>query len=101
MKLFAFEPLVTFEVMAGYGIEKQYLSVTLRRVDLVTISTSLTYTTRDLIGEYEFMIIKPTAYLINTARAEVVERMMLYSALRSGRIAGAAFDVFWAALSIL
>lgn len=63
------------------------------QADFVTLHCPLTEETRDLISLREFELMKPTAYLINTARGGLVnERELLYS-LSSGRIAGAATDV--------
>ena len=47
-----------------------------------------------MIGKHEFALMKPTAYLINTARGALVDEKALYEALRDGKIAGAAIDVF-------
>ena len=49
-----------------------------------------------MIGERELRAMKPTAYLINSARAQVVQAAALLQALRGGWIAGAALDVFYA-----
>ncbi|GAB4333492.1 MAG: D-glycerate dehydrogenase [Dehalococcoidia bacterium] len=65
----------------------------LREADFVTIHTNLTPETRHLIGSREFGLMKPTAYLVNTARGPVVDQQALAAALRDGRIAGAALDV--------
>lgn len=63
--------------------------------DYVSIHASLTDETRNMMGRKEFAQMKKTAFLINAARAQTVDRDALYAALSTGQIAGAAFDVFW------
>jgi D-3-phosphoglycerate dehydrogenase len=63
--------------------------------DFISIHAPLTNETKGMIGSREFDILKPTALLVNVARAAIVNREELYVALSKGRIAGAAFDVFW------
>jgi phosphoglycerate dehydrogenase-like enzyme len=62
--------------------------------DFVSIHLVLGERTRGLIGRDQLMRMKPTAYLINTARAAIVDRAALIEALREGWIAGAGLDVF-------
>ena len=69
------------------------LNQLLRESDFVSIHVPLTPETRDLIGPDQFEIMQPTACLINTARGGIVDESALYDALKSGKIAGAAFDV--------
>lgn len=63
--------------------------------DYVSIHTPLTDKTRSMIGKKEFDLMKRSAFLVNVARAAIVDREALYNALTNGKIAGAAFDVFW------
>ena len=65
----------------------------LERSDFVTLHCPLTEQTRGLIGEPELRAMKPTAYLINTARGPIVDQPALERALREGWIAGAGLDV--------
>jgi phosphoglycerate dehydrogenase-like enzyme len=70
------------------------LSALLRASDFVSIHLILSKRTRGLIGAAELAAMKPTAYLINTARGPIVDEAALIDALAVGRIAGAGLDVF-------
>jgi phosphoglycerate dehydrogenase-like enzyme len=65
----------------------------LASADFVTLHVNLTNATRGLIGARELALMKPTAYLINTSRGQVVDQAALVEALTAGHIAGAALDV--------
>jgi len=67
----------------------------LRQSDYVAITLSLNETTRGLIGAREIGLMKPTAYLINVARAVIVDENALFRALADRRLAGAALDVWY------
>ncbi len=67
----------------------------LARADYVAITLPLTPATRGLLGARELRTMKPTAILVNVARAEIVEEEALYRALADHRIAGAALDVWY------
>lgn len=71
------------------------LDEVLTNADFVVILCALTPETRSMIGETQLSRMKPTAYLINPARAAVVDERALLDALKKNRIAGAALDVFW------
>lgn len=71
------------------------LDEVLRRADYLAITLSLTAATRGLLGERELRLMKPTAVLINVARAEIVEEEALYRALAQRAIAGAVLDVWY------
>ncbi|MGB2621609.1 MAG: D-2-hydroxyacid dehydrogenase [Candidatus Acidiferrum sp.] len=64
------------------------------RCDYVVIAAPLTPETKDMIGEQELRAMKPTAVIINVGRGPVINEEALVAALSSGRIAGAALDVF-------
>jgi phosphoglycerate dehydrogenase-like enzyme len=67
----------------------------LRRSDYLVIALSLSVATRGLLGARELGLTKPTAVLVNVARAEIVDEEALYRALARGTIAGAALDVWY------
>jgi phosphoglycerate dehydrogenase-like enzyme len=67
----------------------------LRRADYLAVTLSLNEETRGLIGARELALMKPTARLVNVARAEIVDEDALYRALADRRIAGAALDVWY------
>ncbi|SMQ16387.1 Phosphoglycerate dehydrogenase [Streptomyces sp. Ag82_O1-12] len=62
--------------------------------DFVSVHLALGDRTRGLLGRAELALLKPTAYLINTSRAAIVDQDALLDALHAGRIAGAGVDVF-------
>ncbi|OGQ00009.1 MAG: hypothetical protein A2Z51_10680, partial [Deltaproteobacteria bacterium RBG_19FT_COMBO_52_11] len=66
----------------------------LQMADFVTLHVPLDDSTRMMIGEERLKRMKPTAFLINTARGEIVDEQALYKALTKGWIAGAALDVY-------
>ena len=71
------------------------LDEVLRRADYLAVTLALNDQTRGLIGARELALLKPTARLVNVARAEIVDEDALYRALADGRIAGAALDVWY------
>ena len=71
------------------------LDEVLRRADYLAVTLALTDATRGLLGERELALMKPTAVLINVARAEIVDEAALYRALATKAIAGAALDVWY------
>ncbi len=71
------------------------LQETISKADYISIHTPLTGETLGMIGKKEFGLMKSSAYLINVARAAIVDGDALYASLSNRKIAGAAFDVFW------
>ncbi|HEX5936200.1 MAG TPA: NAD(P)-dependent oxidoreductase [Actinomycetota bacterium] len=67
----------------------------LRRADVVVLMATYNATTHRLIGAREFGLMKPSAYLVNTARGRIVDEPALIDALRDRTIAGAGLDVYW------
>ncbi|MEU2926074.1 D-2-hydroxyacid dehydrogenase family protein [Streptomyces sp. NPDC007251] len=95
MRVSAWSPRLTGERAAEHGVEpaasKEEL---LAESDFVSVHVPGGAGTRGLIGAAELALMKPTAYLINTSRASVVDQDALLAALHEGRIAGAGVDVF-------
>ena len=88
-----FDPYVPQD-KAPAGIKKVELDELLQRSDFVSMHVTVTDQTRAMIGERELRLMKPTAYLVNTARGPVVDEAALVEALSSGALAGAGLDVF-------
>jgi lactate dehydrogenase-like 2-hydroxyacid dehydrogenase len=76
------------------GARRVPLEELLMRSDFVSLHVPLKPDTRHLIGEAQLALMKPTAYLINTARGPIVDQEALYWALVEAKIAGAGLDVF-------
>ncbi|MEU1656247.1 D-2-hydroxyacid dehydrogenase family protein [Streptomyces griseofuscus] len=95
MRVAAWSPRLTEERAAAAGVElaasKEEL---LAESDFVCVHVPGGEHTRGLVGAAELALLKPTAYLINTSRASVVDQDALLAALHEGRIAGAGIDVF-------
>ncbi len=71
------------------------LDEVLRLADYLAVTLSLSAETRNLIDARRLQSMKPTAFLINVARAEIFDETALYGALASGKLAGAALDVWY------
>jgi phosphoglycerate dehydrogenase-like enzyme len=76
------------------GVVKLELDELLAQSDLVSVLTGLSASTRHLLKARQLALMKPSAYLVNTARGEVIDEQALYETLRDRRIAGAALDTF-------
>jgi phosphoglycerate dehydrogenase-like enzyme len=76
------------------GVEYAGLATILSQSDIISLHAPLTDSTRFMINENSINSMKPGAYLINVARAELVDEKALAEAIRKGRIAGAGIDVF-------
>lgn len=79
---------------AAANVEYRELDALLARADIVSIHASLSPKTRGLIDGRAIALMKPTAYLINTARGPILDEAALIAALDERRIAGAGLDVF-------
>ncbi len=94
MKVVAYDPFLSAERALDLGVEKVELDELLRRADFITLHTPLTDKTRNIINADSLKLTKKGLRLINCARGGLVDETALYDALSSGRIAGAALDVF-------
>jgi D-3-phosphoglycerate dehydrogenase len=93
MKLIAHDPYADPKLVAELGVELVGLEDVFRRSDFVSVSCPLTPETRHLVNADRLALMKPTAYLINTARGPIVDQRALTKALEESRIAGAGLDV--------
>src|ERR671920_26999 len=94
MKVVAFDPFVAPERLRDEGIELAPLEEVCARADFLTVHAPLTPETRGIIGAREFALMKGGVRVINCARGGLVDERALYDAIREGRVAGAALDVF-------
>jgi phosphoglycerate dehydrogenase-like enzyme len=95
MKVIGWSQNLTAERCRSLGAElAPSREALLRQADIVSLHVVLSERTRGLIGPKEFALMKPSAYLVNTARGPIVDEAALIEALRNRRIAGAGLDVF-------
>ncbi len=94
MRHLAYDPYVAKEQATSTDVDLVDLDTLLRTADFVSINCALTPDTYHLIDAERLALMKPTAYLINTARGPIVDQQALTTALRERRIQGAALDVF-------
>ncbi len=94
MQVLAYDPFVSTERFRDLGVESDTLEGVLARADIVTLHLPLNDETRGVIDAAAFAKMKEGARLVNAARGELVDEQALLEALESGRLAGAAIDVF-------
>ena len=95
MKVLGYDPYVDAKTLAGYGVQKvERLEEMLPLCDFVTVHCPGGAETRHMINARTLALMKPEAYLINTARGTVVDEAALVEALQKKQIAGAAMDVY-------
>jgi D-3-phosphoglycerate dehydrogenase len=94
MRLLAYDLYVTEETLKELGIEPCGLEALIRRADFVVPAAKVTPETQGILSRERIRLMKPTAYLVNTARAALLDYSALHDALRDRAIAGAALDVF-------
>lgn len=90
----AFDPFLDPAVAASLGVRLVSLDELMAEADFVSVHCPLSDKTRNLIGARELALMKPTAYLINTARGGIINEEALYDALQARHFAGAAIDCF-------
>jgi len=90
----AYDPYCDPEIAHRMGVRMVPLDELMQRADFVSIHCPLNDSTRNLIGQRELALMKPEAFIINTARGGIVNEDALFEALEARRIAGAALDVF-------
>lgn len=95
MKVIACDPNVSEKFMKSRGVVKVSMEELFKKSVIVSLHVLLTDQTHNLIKEKHLKSMKSSAYLINTARAELVEKDALYKALKNKWLAGAGIDVMW------
>ena len=94
MKVIAFDPFLSQERAVQLGVEKVELDDLIKRADFITLHTPLTEKTKNIIDADAIKRMKKGVRIVNCARGGLVDEVALYDALKSGHVAGAAFDVF-------
>ena len=94
MKVVAYDPYITEENAGLLGIKLLPLDDLLQLADFITVHLPLSKESKYILGERAFSLMKDGARIINCARGGVVDEKALYEALKSGKVAGAALDVF-------
>lgn len=95
MQVISTSPPKDAERAEQLGIPLVELKTLLKTSDFISIHCKVTPDTCGMINQHAFSLMKPTAYLINTARAIIIDQPALIDALQQHTIAGAAIDVFW------
>jgi D-3-phosphoglycerate dehydrogenase len=94
MKVLAYDPFLSDERAVEIGVEKVELDDLIRRADFITLHTPLTDKTRNILDRRALAKCKRGVRIINCARGGLVDESALAEAIKSGQVAGAAFDVF-------
>jgi len=94
MKCIAYDPFITKERAASLGVEMVPLDELFRRADVITVHTPLIKETRHVINAETIATMKDGVRLINCARGGIIDEAALVDAIKSGKVAGAALDVF-------
>jgi D-3-phosphoglycerate dehydrogenase len=94
MKVIAYDPFLLPERAASLNVERVELVELFKRADIVTLHVPLTGETRHMIGRDSLKLMKKGVRIVNCARGGLDDERAMRGALDSGRIAGAAFDVF-------
>ncbi len=94
MNILAYDPFISEEQAKDIGVEMTSVEDIASRADYITVHTPLIKETRNIIDAAEFALMKPTARVINCARGGIINEQALADALKDGKIAGAAVDVF-------
>jgi D-3-phosphoglycerate dehydrogenase len=94
MPILAYEPMPDRAFVEQHGITLMTLDKVLAEADYVSLHIPLTPESKYLINKRTLALMKPTSFLINTARGPLVNEADLYAALKAGKLAGAGLDVF-------
>jgi len=94
MKVIAYDPFLSRQIAQQIGVEIVEFKELLKQSDYITIHTPLTEETKHMHSDEEFKIMKKGVRIINCARGGIIDEKALVSALKEGRVAGAALDAF-------
>ncbi len=94
MTLIAWSQNLTAEAAAAKGVERVEKDELFRRSDFISVHLVLSERSRGLVGAREIGLMKPTAHIVNSSRGPIIDATALAAALKEGRIAGAALDVY-------
>lgn len=95
VNVIAYDPFIKADALEEFNVKSVSLEELCKEADMISLHARLSKETEGLLGEKEFSMMKPTAYLINTARAGLINESALIKALEEHKIGGAALDVFW------
>lgn len=95
MEILAYDPYMAAETIEADGARAVDLDTMLSESDMISLHLPVVESTKGIVNKDWFSKMKPTAYIINTARAAVIDQKDFVEALQSGIIAGAAVDVYW------
>lgn len=94
MNVLGYDPYISEERVKEIGVEKVELEELLKNSDYITLHCSRSDDTINLIGKEEFSLMKDGVRIINCARGGLIDESALYDAIKDGKVAGAALDVF-------
>ncbi|OPX90302.1 MAG: D-3-phosphoglycerate dehydrogenase [Pelotomaculum sp. PtaB.Bin104] len=94
MKVIAYDPFINAEKAESLGLKLLPLEEVFKQADFITVHLPLTKESKYIIGEKAFNLMKEGVRIVNCARGGVVDEKALYEAMKSGKVAGAALDVF-------
>jgi len=94
MKILAYDPYLSVDKAKELGIEPADLKTVIARSDYITVHTPLTDETKHMISDKEFDAMKKGVRILNCARGGIIDENALVKAIESGKVAGAAFDVY-------
>jgi len=94
MTALGFDPYVSVENFKQASVELVPFEVLLKRADFITVHVPLTIQTKKLLSKKEFRLMKSGVRILNCARGGIIDEKALLDAIESGKVAGAALDVF-------
>ena len=94
MKVVAYDPFITKERAAQLGVDMMSMADLFKIADVITVHTPLIAETKHIINAKSIATMKDGVRIINCARGGIIDEKALYDAVKSGKVAGAALDVF-------